>query len=342
MLSRRDFIQRSIVVASGAIALPYSLHAGASEEVIMTVNGPINPKQIGFTLSHDHILVDFIGADKYSRDRYNIDEVYNVALPFLQDVKNKGCVTFIDCTPAYLGRDVNLLKRLAKSTGLNIITNTGYYGAVKEKYVPPQAYKETANQLANRWISEFKNGIDGTDVKPGLIKTSVDNAPLTPVQVKLVEASALTHLATGLTIAIHTGNGEASKEQLRILNGKGVSPSARIWVHSQNEKDIAYHIETARQKGWVAFDGVNPDSIGVHLDFLQKMKKENLLDYVLVAQDSGWYNVGEPKGGNYKDYNCILTQFIPAMKQNGFTQSEIDKLFITNPAKAFTLQVRKV
>jgi len=342
MQTRRDFLHRSILAGTAAIGLPHILNAQAENNIVMTVKGPIPPDRLGFTLSHEHIVVDFIGADKYSRDRYNADEVFAVALPFLQDVKKKGCVTFMDCTPAYLGRDVQLCKRFADATGLNIVTNTGYYGAVKEKYLPPHAYTESARQLADRWILEYTHGIDGTDVKPGFIKTSVDNAPLTPVQVKLIEAAALTHLATGLTIAVHTGNGNAAKEQLEILKAHGVAPTARIWVHAQNEPDTAFHVETARRKGWVAFDGVNPESMQAHLQFLQKMKKENLLDRVLVAQDSGWYNIGEPKGGNFKDYNCILTQFIPMLKQNGFTQAELDKFFIHNPAKAFTIGVRKI
>ena len=72
------------------------------------------------------------------------------------------------------------------------------------------------------------------------------------------------------------------------------------------------------------------------------MKDKKLLDTVLVSQDSGWYHVGEPKGGKYNHYNCIFTDFIPALKQKGFTQKEIDTIFITNPAKALTVKIRKL
>nr|WP_294945174.1 hypothetical protein [uncultured Mucilaginibacter sp.] len=342
MLNRRKFIQKSLITGVALHMLPKALFAGTAEELVMTVTGPIRPGDMKFTLTHEHVLADFIGAEKYSKDRYKADEVYARALPFLTDVKSRGCVTFVDCAPAYLGRDVKLFKRLAIASGLNFITNTGYYGAVNEKFLPPQAYTETAAQIAARWTDEFKNGIEGTGIKPGFIKTSVDKAPLTPTQRKMVEAAALTHLATGLTIAIHTGDGEAANEQLQILAAKGVAPEARIWVHAQNETGKAYHIATARQKGWVSFDGVNPETIQANLTFLQNMKTEGLLGNVLVSQDSGWYNVGEPNGGNYKDYNTIFTQFIPELKQNGFTQQEIDRIFIVNPAKAFTIRVRKL
>lgn len=341
MTSRRRFLQQGSTIIIGSV-LAKHLFAKPANDVIMTVNGPISPSQMKFTLQHEHVLADFIGAEKYSKDRYNADQVFETALPYLKDVKSRGCVTFIDCSPAYLGRDVKLFKRLADASGLQIITNTGYYGAVKERFYPKHVYSETAEQIAARWIDEFKNGIEGTDIKPGFIKTSVDGAPLTEAQRKVIDAAAIAHLATGLIIGVHTDTGDAANEQLEILKKRGVSPEARIWIHSQKEPDLKYHIETAKKGGWVAFDNVNPEAINDYVGYLKAMKKENLLHRVLVSQDSGWYNVGEPKGGKFRDYNCIFTHFIPALKENGFSQKEIDGLFITNPSIAYTIKVKKL
>ena len=148
MLSRKEFIQKSSMTIIGTYLLPGIMQAADPEPMIMTVNGLIHPAAMGFTLSHEHILVDFIGAEKNSKERYNAEEVFETALPILKEVKEKGCATFADCTPAYLGRDVKLLQRLSKETGLNIISNTGYYGAAKEKFLPKFAYTETAKQIA--------------------------------------------------------------------------------------------------------------------------------------------------------------------------------------------------
>ncbi|HEX6227327.1 MAG TPA: phosphotriesterase [Chryseolinea sp.] len=341
--NRRTFIkQGSTLLAASQFFSSTLLAQERSGPAIVAVNGMLQPDETGFTLSHEHILVDFIGADKVTRDRYNADEVFRVALPFLHDIKQRGCRTFIDCTPPYIGRDVMLLQRLAKASGLNIVTPTGYYGAAKEKYLPQHAYSETPEQLAARWIAEWEKGIEGTGIKPGMIKSGVDKAPLSAVQEKIVDAAALTHLSTGLTIGIHTGDGEAANRQLAILERRGVSPSARIWIHAQNEKDIAYHTDAAQRGSWVSFDGVNPSSIPENLQFLQKMKEKNLLGSVLVSQDSGWYHVGEPGGGQFNPYTCIFTDFIPELKKSGFTQKDVDLMFITNPAKAFAVQIRKI
>ena len=342
VISRRIFIKSGCLLVAGAQVVSATSKGRGLQETIMTVKGPINANDLGFTLSHEHILVDFIGAEKVNKERYSADEVFSTALPFLKDVKQKGCSTFVDCTPAYIGRDVQLLQRLSNASGLNIISTTGYYGAAQEKYLPQHAYSETAEQLAARWINEWTNGIDGTGIKPGLIKSGVDKAPLSGVQKKITDAAALTHLATGLTIGIHTGNGDAANEELNILERRGVAPSSRIWIHAQNEKDQAYHVEAAQRGSWVSFDGVNPESIDESLRFLQLMKDNKLLGSVLVSQDSGWYHVGEPRGGKYNHYNCIFTDFIPALKQKGITREEIDTVFITNPAKALTVKIRKL
>src|SRR5258708_16120120 len=129
-----------------------------------------------------------------------------MAIPILQDLEEKGCTTFIDCTPSYLGRDAELLQRLSSASGLNIITNTGYYGAAAEKYLPHHVYIETAEQIASRWVNEWTNGIHATSIRPQFLKTGVDKAPLTVVQRKVIEAPPIAHLATALPTRSHTHN----------------------------------------------------------------------------------------------------------------------------------------
>jgi phosphotriesterase-related protein len=338
---RRRFVQDSALSLAGLCLLPGYFTQGLSKDIVHTVNGPIAAGNMGFALTHEHILVDFIGADKQSKDRYNADEVYNTALPHLEALKATGCSTFFSCEPAYLGRDVVILKRLSDATGMHIVTNTGYYGAAKEVFIPKHARTESAEQLARRWIDEFRNGIDGTTIKPGFIKTGTDKGPLTKLQRKLITASALTHLDTGLTMLVHTGDGAAAKEQLTILKDVGVDPSARVWTHAQNEKDEKQFVEAARQNSWVAFDSANAGSLEAYLRYLRLMKSENVLDRVLVSHDAGWYHVGESKGGDFNPFTFIANQLIPKLKESGFTDKDIDEVFKVNPAKAFAIRVRK-
>ena len=329
---------------SGNLILSISLSCkkNTQEAKIMTVNGEILAKQMGKTLQHEHVLVDFIGADSVSKDRYNPEEVFKIVLPYLKEVKELGCQTFIECTPDYLGRDPELLVRLSEATGLNIITNTGYYGARQNQYLPHYAFNETADQLAGRWINEWLNGIDNTDVRPGFIKIAVDQGELTDIHEKLVRAAARTHLKTGLTIASHTGPAIGAFEEIEILKEEGVDPSVFIWVHAQVEENLEYHVEAAKMGAWISFDGLGWEKPEKYVRLLANMKSQDLLHKVLISHDAGWYHVGEPNGGNFIGFTTLFDKLLPALKDSGFTDDEINLLLVINPAEAFSVGVKNI
>ncbi|MEK7408680.1 MAG: phosphotriesterase [Acidobacteriota bacterium] len=287
------------------------------------------PVSDGSILVHEHVLVDFIGADLIQPGRYDSDEVFRIARPKLEEVKQLGCRRLLECTPNYLGRDPGLLARLAEAVGIEIWTNTGIYGAADHKYVPAFARQETAGELARRWIAEARKGIDG--VKPRFIKTGVTRAPLDEIDRKLVRAAAITSRKTGLTIASHTGGGgPAALEQIEILRAEKVSPSKFVWVHAQNEKDHSFHEQAARAGAWVEFDGIRENSAEWHRDCVRFMAGKHLLGRTLISQDAGWYHVGEPGGGNYRGYSYIYTDFLP-----GLDAEWVRRLVVENPVCAF-------
>lgn len=233
------------------------------------------------------------------------------------------------------------MQRLSKANRLHIISNTGYYGAAKENFLPRHAYTDSAKQLAARWINEWETGIEGTGIKPGFIKTGVDAYPLSAVQQKLIEAAVLTHLSTGLTFGVHTGDGVAALEELKIIKAMGVSPGAWIWIHAQNEKNRSIHIQIAKEGGWVSFDGLSDDSVQQYVQFLKDMKAERLLHKALISHDAGWYHAGEPGGGQFRSYNTVFKFLLPLLRKEGFTEKEIKQVFEINPANALTVKIRK-
>ena len=303
---------------------------------IETAVGPIPAGRLGITLMHEHVLVDFIGADKVSASRYDADAAFKAVLPHLQQARTLGCVTLVECTPAYLGRDPALLRRLSEGSGIHILTNTGYYGAADDKHLPAHAFTESADQLAARWIREFERGIDGTSIKPAFMKIGVDAGPLSEVDAKLVRAAAITHQETGLPIASHTATGVAAMEELEILERAGVPLSSFIWVHAHNERDMSFHTRAATRGAWIEFDGVSPSSVARHVELTVHMKERGLLDHVLVSHDAGWYRVGEPAGGQFRPYDALFTLFVPALRAAGFRDDEVQRLLVTNPRLALS------
>lgn len=332
--SRRYFLKTATAGAVSSFVLPVS----QSEKTVLTVGGLISPQQMGLTFAHEHVLVDFVGADQVSATRYDPDQAFEKILPYLREIKRLGGDTFVECTPNYLGRDVQLLQRLAQASGLQILTNTGLYGAQRGKFLPDYVARETAEQLARRWTDEFQRGIDETGIRPGFIKIGVNDGPLADHDRKLVEAAALTHRATGLTIAAHTGDAAAAQEELAIIRAAEVHPGAFIWVHAQG-KGTENHLQLARAGAWVEIDGISKDNYADYAQQVRALRDEGLLDRVLVSCDAGWYRVGEPGGGAYRSHAVLLERFVPALKELSFSETEVQQLLMSNPARAFAVVI---
>ena len=258
-------------------------------------------------LVHEHVLVDFVGADRIRPGRYDRDAVFRIARPKLEQVQRLGCRRVLECTPNYLGRDPELLARLSDAAGLEIWSNTGLYGAGEHKFVPAFARTESAGQLAKRWIAESRK-----PWRPRFIKIGVNRAPLDEIDRKLVQAAAITASDTGFTIASHTGDGAAALEQLDIIAARGVPPGKFVWVHAQNEPDHRIHEKVARAGAWVEFDGIRPSTAAFHRECVRFMAAKGLLNRTLLSQDSGWYHVGEPGGGDFRGYGTSIPIFFRA------------------------------
>ena len=332
--------RRELIADLGAFLIASRERQAVSPpRLVPTVMGPLGAHRLGLTLMHEHLLVDFIDADQVSPSRYDTNQAFDVIVPHLAKARAAGCETLVDCTPAYLGRDVRLLKRLSEASGVNILTNTGYYGAAKDKHLPKHAFSESAEQLAARWIREFEQGIDGTDIRPAFMKIGVDEAPLSEVDGKLVQAAARTARATGLPIASHTTTGAAAMAELELLDRAKVPSTAFIWVHAHNERDTSFHTRAAKAGAWVEFDGLSDTSVERHVELVRRMKTEGLLRRVLVSHDAGWFHVGEPAGGQFRPFDTLFTRFIPALTSAGFTKEEVGQLLVENPRRALTGEI---
>ena len=317
---------------------------------IMTVNGAIEPQEMGLALIHEHIMVDWIGADSTGYHRWNRDEIVERALPYLGELKEYGVTSFLDCTPAYLGRDPYVLKKLSERSGIHIVTNTGYYGAGNNKFIPKRLVSASPRQMAEHWIKEYKYGIDGSGIRPGFIKISVENQKdLSEMHENLVRAAALTHLETGMTIVSHTGSDAPAMTQIKMLKDMGVSPRAFVWTHAQNGTMNGY-LRAASQGSWISLDNINeqpsdspegPGRLTWFVSILLELKTKGLLDHILISHDAGWYDVGEKNGGDYRGYTDLFTKLIPKLKENGFTQKDIDLILKENPKKAYSIHIRK-
>jgi predicted metal-dependent phosphotriesterase family hydrolase len=342
--TRRKFLHDAglltVAVATGAYPAP-----SPSEPFVQTVLGPIPASKLGVTLVHEHIMCDFIGAEQTNRNRWQVEAVVKRMRPLLAQVKKRGVTGFVDCTPAYIGRDPRVLKRLAQETGLHIVTNTGYYGGADDKFVPKLAYKATLDQLADIWVREWENGIEDTEVKPGFVKIGVDelkgdSATLSPIDEKLVRASARASVRTGLAVTCHTGGGPAGLAATKVFLEEKADPYRFIVAHSDSH-GLPINRAVAELGAWVSFDGIGRQPLETHLKLVKAMM-ENHANRMLLSHDNGWYWVGQPNGGEVRDFNYMSDVFLPALRHADTSEATIRKLTVENPANAFGIRLRRV
>ena len=314
-----------------------------NELKIITVTGEIPASKMGVTLTHEHVLVDFAMIDSISPNRYDKDSVIMKVLPYFEELKPYKVTTFVDCTPEFLGRDPQLLAELSRKTGINILTNTGWYAADNNRHIPKEINDMSAEEIAAIWIEEAKNGIGNTGIQPGFIKIGMSNSQLSENDKKLVAAACLTHLETGLTIMSHTGLAKAALAQLNILKAYGVDPSAFIWTHAMVEPYTEKILTIAQMGCWVAFDGIDENMAPMirAKELLQFMKSMRQLNRVLLSHDAGWYQPGKPQGGEFRPYTAFFSSLTPLLISEGFTTEELDQMIVKNPAEAFAARVRK-
>lgn len=305
-------------------------------KTIVTVHGDQSVDVNAIWLSHEHILVDFIGADSINPAAWQYAEVEEVILPHLNAIKQKGVKYFVDATPAFLGRHPRFLQQLSEASGLTIITNTGWYGARSDQHVPEAIHSMTHDQLSRVWIDEFNEGIGDTGIRPGFIKIGVDpDAVLDAVDRKLVMAAILTHQATGMTIASHTGGAAAFWPQVHLADSMGLPPQALIWVHAQNEDNDMEYVKAADLGYWISLDGLGWD-IDRHFEKLVFAKEQGILDHILISHDAGWFDP-QKKEQSITPYTDIFDKLIPRLQAHGFSAEEINKLLQINPVRAFSI-----
>jgi predicted metal-dependent phosphotriesterase family hydrolase len=335
MRSRRQTLK--LLTASAALGILEPARAAATS--IQTVLGPIPASSLGFTLPHEHVMVDFIGAQKTNRSRWDPNEVVAVMRPYLMAAKQRGVRGFVDCTPAYLARDPRVLKKLAQETGLHILTNTGFYGGADGLYLPLSAQRETAAQIAAHWLAEWDHGIEGTGVRPGFVKIRVDGlaadrSRMSEMDGKLLAAAALVNRKTHMAVTCHSPGPSGLAAVLRFASEDG-DPGSFIVAHC-DENGFELNRKILAAGAWVSIDAIGRKPVAEHLAIVLPLLQESRLR-LLLSMDSGWYHVGQPGGGKINDFNALTDRFLPALRSAGITAAQVKRITVENPARVFAL-----
>ena len=195
-----------------------------------TVLGPIEPSQLGITITHEHLLIDEVPVyfqlpeqatqrmlsrhpvtldilgwlrfnPDFNEDNLRLDDEDMMAEEIIRFRLAEGR-TIVDATSVGLGRDAAGLRRLSLRTGINLITGSGYYVAASH---PPDMESKDVDDIQDEIVKDIRLGIQDTGVRAGLIGEIGTTFPWTPNEQKVLRGAARAQLETGAPMEVHPG-----------------------------------------------------------------------------------------------------------------------------------------
>jgi phosphotriesterase-related protein len=203
---------------------------------VETVLGPIDAAALGFTLSHEHVLVA-MGEDNHHYPwLFDWERTRANAVRELNEAKAGGVETIIDLTTPDLGRDVEFVRDVALTTGVHIVVATGIW-----RDVPRSFWERGLERIADIFVHEIEVGIGETGIKAGVIKVANDSEGVTPEAERVLRGAARALKRTGCPISTHHwAPKEVGLRQVEIFLDEG-APMERICIgHSADTTDVAY------------------------------------------------------------------------------------------------------
>ncbi|WP_251554989.1 phosphotriesterase family protein [Neobacillus muris] len=329
-------------------------------KTVETVTGPIPVDQLGKTLIHEHFIFGYPGYQgDVTLGPFKEEEVLEQAIGIARKIQSYGVQTVVDPTPNECGRDPLFLKKVSEATGLNIICATGYYyeGEGAPPYFKFRQGLGTAEQdIYEMFKVEITEGIAGTGIKPGIIKLASSRDQITEYEKMFFRAAAKVQQETGIVILTHTQEGTMGPEQAKMLIELGADPSKIIIGHMCGNTNTDYHKQVLDQGVRIGFDRFGIQMlVGAPFDHervatLLSPIKDGYEDQILLAHDSVNIWLGRQPVMNEQVTKImenwhpghIFENILPALREQGVTETQIDKMLGTNAIALFAGEPAKV
>jgi phosphotriesterase-related protein len=342
-----------------------------SAQHVMTVRGPVDPMSIGFTTMHDHVFWDSASwwAPESFEDQSLTDQpvsMWNAGLARwnalgirdnlvmenheyeaqraeLAEFAKAGGTCLVDPTCEGLKPQPLLLRRMSEDLGLHIVAGSGIY--VHHSH-PDWVHSATLDDITEFVSAQVMRGLEGTDVRPGIIGEVGTSTPVTDCERLVLRASARVGAATGTTVAVHmTTPGQHGAEVVDLMTSEGLDASRIVLCHMDEVLDLDYHLSILRRGATVEFDTFGFDGYFARLwktpsdkekmEFLVELVRRGYANQVVVGHDVALKCQLRRFGG--LGYDHIPRRIVPTLLNHlGVTRDEVDALVIGNPRRLLT------
>ena len=222
-----------------------SSHSSTARPV-NTVQGALPYECLGITDAHNHMWIEAVpGADSGAP----VLNHFPLILKELNEYRDRGGKTLLDCQPQGCGRDGNRLLALSKASRVNLVACTGFH---RKKYYPQDhwLWSATPEKICDFLCSEMEQGLlesrdTPTPVKAGFIKIALESAWADCLQAGL-EGVASAAAKLNSLVEIHTERGALAEKAFIYFTNLGLSPPQLVFCHMDKRPDVGLHKELAR------------------------------------------------------------------------------------------------
>jgi len=310
---------------------------------VETVNGPVDAEELGRTLIHEHFRTTDEAARFQFPHMYDEDAEWEAAIADANAVAGHGIKTVVEPSAMFLQRDARFSKRVADESGLNVVLATGVY---TYEHLPQPFMNRDEDALAEIFVHDIENGIQGTDIKAAFLKCAADAPGVTPNVEKIHRAVARASNRTGRPIMAHSQPSSGTGlEQMRIFEEEGVDPVKVQIAHTGDTDDLDY-IEKLLERGpWIGMDRYGLD-IFLPTDkrnaTMLALLERGYADRMFLSQDYcstiDWFppEVQQHlKDNEVPDWSMtfLFEKVIPYLTDNGMTGEQLDQMMVENPRR---------
>lgn len=302
--------------------------------MIRTVNGEILQTEMGITMCHEHLALSL------ARVRGDDDSDFRDINLVIEEVKKMvklGVASVIEVTCNDMGRDVKALQEISRQCGLHIVAATGFY---LEPYHSDFIKGSNAEEIAEIFCKDILQGIDGTNIKAGIIgEVATSEKEMAPSEKTVLKAAAMAAKETGCAVTTHCQLGRLAMEQSRMLQEIGMNPDKIILGHLDLAADLDYYEKVLKTDVNIGFDTIGKTayiSDDKRADYLIHLIEKGYEDHIVLSQDISRKSYFS-KFGKYHGYTTVMGHFVPLLTKRGIKKETLDKLLITNPGRILNI-----
>ena len=312
---------------------------------VQTIRGPVDSTELGATLSHEHLAPQPVSAGvERIPGWYDESATVEADIAALRKAKQAGIDALLDVTPLDLGRQMPILQRVAEAdTGVHVVAATGVY-----RLVPMHFMVADLDAIAEFFLREIEEGMEGTSIRAGIIKIAWDlearldvGGPISPrAQLeKTARAAARAARAGGVPISCHTrALDELGTPLLDIFEDEGLDPAAVTIGHTDDSSDPDYITSIAARGANIGLDRYSKRHDDAEL--ARRAGIAVALARAGYAEQTSLGHDGFPVRvlAEGPDLDCWLpvpTVEVPWLLANGATQAHVDAMLKTSIRRTF-------